>query len=337
MALLKDVLGPLYGPLHGLAWEAFPFFSLDNRNTVFVVSTILLATWLYFRRRSGNPASLRAWWRFIAPRDVFLHPSAIADYKVYFVNALLLSPFMLGAFIGVLVALLSVSHWTTKLMAAAHVRPDGDVPGLLAQVAFTFIMVVTIDASKWLAHYLQHRVALLWEFHKVHHSAVVLTPVSNYRVHPVDFLVEQSIVAVLGGIASGIFAAHYSGGMTGLTIMNISAILFVYHLQSNLRHSHIPLHFPRWVSVVLSSPAMHQVHHSAEERHVDKNFALIFSVWDQLAGTNYIPSRNEQFRLGLTGNEDREFGSLRAIYLRPFKQVFSTFRTKRALDPARVK
>jgi len=29
-------------------------------------------------------------------------------------------------------------------------------------------------------------VPFLWEFHKVHHSANVLTPITAFRVHPVD-------------------------------------------------------------------------------------------------------------------------------------------------------
>ena len=35
-------------------------------------------------------------------------------------------------------------------------------------------------AATW-AHYLQHRVPILWELHKVHHSAEVMTPITSGR------------------------------------------------------------------------------------------------------------------------------------------------------------
>ncbi len=62
---------------------------------------------------------------------------------------------------------------------------------------------------------------------------------------------------------------------------------------------------------------MHHVHHSCESRHYDKNFAVVFSLWDHLAGTNYIPARGEQFQLGI-GPEGEEFSSVWRAYFYPF-------------------
>ena len=104
---LHDSLGPLYGPVHSFVWEVVPFFSPSGLNWVFVLSTIAIATALYYRRRApGTPATLRAWWQFLAPRQVFLHPSALADYKFYLANAAVLTQLKLGVFVGTIVGLL---------------------------------------------------------------------------------------------------------------------------------------------------------------------------------------------------------------------------------------
>jgi hypothetical protein len=38
---------------------------------------------------------------------------------------------------------------------------------------------------------------------------------------------------------------------------------------------------------LLVTPQSHRVHHSTELRHRDRNFGVLFSVWDQLFGTQY--------------------------------------------------
>jgi sterol desaturase/sphingolipid hydroxylase (fatty acid hydroxylase superfamily) len=85
-----------------------------------------------------------------------------------------------------------------------------------------------------------------------------------------------------------------------LTLLGVNVFTLAWNLAfSHLRHSHVALSFPRWLSHVLVSPHMHQVHHSVEERHHDRNFATVFALWDWAFGTLYIPRRDERFRFGL--------------------------------------
>ena len=53
-------------------------------------------------------------------------------------------------------------------------------------VIFTITLFVASDFTRYWLHRFMHTVPLLWKFHKVHHSAKVLTPVTFYRVHPVE-------------------------------------------------------------------------------------------------------------------------------------------------------
>ena len=316
--LARDWLGPFYEPLVYLAYALFPFFGPHILNGVFLLSAIALALWLYLRSEGTHPKSASSFLRYLLPRNLFLHKSALVDYKFYLVNSVLLSYINLSARVAGLVGLLQVADLVKEgLSGLLGVRPSA-APGLIAQVAYTLALVLAVDFAKFFAHFLQHRVPLLWEFHKVHHSAQVLTPLTNYRLHPVDVVLEQILAGVLAGAVIGVFGSFFSSGVVELTIMNMGAIYFVYFLAANLRHSHIPLTFGWRVSHVLSSPYMHQIHHSSEPRHWDRNYGLIFSFWDYFFRCIYVPRSKEEFRLGLSGNEDHRFESVGALYVAPF-------------------
>jgi hypothetical protein len=59
---------------------------------------------------------------------------------------------------------------------------------------------------------------------------------------------------------------------------------------------------------------------------------VIFSVWDQLAGTNYIPRVGEQYQLGI-GAESAKFRSVCSLYFYPFVTAARRLRG-RAVFPA---
>jgi sterol desaturase/sphingolipid hydroxylase (fatty acid hydroxylase superfamily) len=324
-SVLVEWLGPLYEPVYYAAQALFPFFSDNILNGVFVVSALVLALWFYlYATDRREPATARRFLRFLAPREVFLHRSALVDYRFYIVNTLFLSYVRLSVRVAGFVGLFQVAEFVQE--GLGYVLGDGRpaaAPGLGAQIAFSIAMVLAVDFAKFFAHFLQHKVPLLWEFHKVHHSAEVLTPITNFRLHPMDVVLEQFLAAALIGLVAGAFGYWYPGQeIVELTILNFGAIVFVYFLAANLRHSHIPLHFGWRVSHVLSSPYMHQIHHSSEVRHWDRNYALIFSFWDALFGSLYVPRGREEFRLGLPGGENERFRSVTALYFAPFVGVF---------------
>jgi sterol desaturase/sphingolipid hydroxylase (fatty acid hydroxylase superfamily) len=80
----------------------------------------------------------------------------------------------------------------------------------------------------------------LREFHKVHHTATVLTPLTNFRVHPVYMCIFLNILAVFTGFAGGI--GEYLLGATthqyGLSENNIILVFFIY-VYVHLQHSQV--------------------------------------------------------------------------------------------------
>ena len=114
-------------------------------------------------------------------------------------------------------------------------------------------------------------------------------------------------------------------------IFGINAGLLIFYVAGyNLRHSHIWLSYSPALSHLLISPAQHQIHHSLNPKHYDKNFGFIFAFWDWSAKTLYVPREREELSFGLSGGEHREFDGLIALYLRPVLRLLTWHRRRAA-------
>ena len=65
------------------------------------------------------------------------------------------------------------------------------------------------------------------------------------------------------------------------------------------------------------SPAQHQIHHSNEARHHDKNFGSALALWDLIGGTLYIPKRREVLSFGLSKTELNHANNLLSAWFHP--------------------
>jgi sterol desaturase/sphingolipid hydroxylase (fatty acid hydroxylase superfamily) len=279
-----------------------------NRWFVFYVATSLLLAYVIYRVQARRDPELleEGFFGFAFPKDVFGHASAKVDYWFYLVNRLL--------FAGVFAALALSSHFAfagvIKLVGLISSGPPLAGSAVLGPVVTTIVYVLAFDFGLWLAHYLFHRIPVLWEFHKVHHSAEVLTPFTAGRVHPVDDFVSYVFAGVFGGTAAALCTSVF-----GREAMMMS-VLFGFHL----RHSHVWLPYTGWLGRILISPAHHQVHHSSAERHWDRNMGFIFAIWDWMFGTLHVPeSRREDFAYGI-GGEEAEYNSVWRLYALPFRK-----------------
>jgi sterol desaturase/sphingolipid hydroxylase (fatty acid hydroxylase superfamily) len=304
--------------------EPARYFYDHNERVYFgyLASSFVLGVGVYFYLKRKQPGAMpESVIHYLFPKQIYLHKSAIADYQFFVVDrilyvilfpvlALLISPF---------------ADWITATMTdkfgpPAHPLQAGR--GWML-VAVTLLQVAWIDFMLYYIHYLVHKVPALWEFHKVHHSAEVMTPITAYRMHPVEVVFNMNVTALFTGLLLGVFAWLTAGGHPGFTIFGINAIQFAFYVVGfNLRHSHVPLGYGSVISQVLVSPWMHQVHHSRETRHLDMNMGFIFSFWDRMFGTLYVPKRDEaDYALGLTTGEHVHFHGVLAMYFRPFANL----------------
>ena len=315
MDFRTNLLGGILSPVFDLAWS-----SSSKVYWLYLCSALVIAALVYLR--TTDRPSLRGAFAFLVPRSVVTHGSALADYKIWLVNGFLLIAVFFPYFS--LSTVTAANATKSALCAVTGTAGLGWQVGWGTTAAFTICDLLAIDAALFLAHYLQHKVPLLWEFHKTHHSAVVLTPVTVLRMHPVDQLLNFTLAAALPGFVAGIFSYLYAQPVPVFTVSGLNIGLFLFYLAGvPLRHSHIWLMYPRWIARHISSPAMHLIHHSSEPRHADKNLAQMFNFWDKLAGTFYMPKEQEVFELGLSGSEGARFRTLGDLYLQPFRNVWT--------------
>jgi sterol desaturase/sphingolipid hydroxylase (fatty acid hydroxylase superfamily) len=129
------------------------------------------------------------------------------------------------------------------------------------------------DLVAWSDHLLRHKIPFFWQFHAVHHSQEEMSPLTDYRVHPVDFLVVTQIrIIPLALLANSL-------NLVSTYVFASWLLPKIYH--ANLRTKFGPLRY------VFVTPQSHRVHHSREHAHADTNFGVIFSIWDRLFGTQF--------------------------------------------------
>lgn len=283
----------------------------------FLLSSVIIAAlawrWTVYSRSNSEHRSWKQFFRDYFGAHIWWHRSARADYVLYLANALLL-PLVFGF---VLMSEKQVAGWLEAAMGGA--TSPSDAASIPVRLLFTVLFFVAYDFGRFVAHSLLHDVPLLWEFHKVHHSAQVLTPMTTFRAHPIDLLVMAWIPALTTGVVVWTFNRFAGTAVNFFSFLGVHALMWGFNLVGNLRHSPVWLSYGPAVGRWLISPAHHQLHHSYEQRHYGCNRGFELAIWDRLWGTLYVPPiRPETFRMGLGDDTDGRYHTLARMYFWPF-------------------
>jgi len=266
---------------------------------------------------TGEGSSGQQRFRDLFRADIWWHRSSRADYLYYFGNALVL-PLVFGALLFSDAQIVTLINNAIGNSSPATGQ-GAQTAGVWVRVLFTIAFFVAFDFGRFVAHCLLHDIPVLWEFHKVHHSAEVLTPATTYRVHPVDLLVMGWVPAVTTGIVAWCFNAFTGLSVTVYSYLGLHVVFWAFNIIDNLKHSPVWMSFgPIWGKWLIS-PAHHQLHHSYEPRHLGCNRGSYLAIWDSLYGTLYVPGAQiEAFRMGLGDGTDGRWHGLWRMYLWPF-------------------
>jgi sterol desaturase/sphingolipid hydroxylase (fatty acid hydroxylase superfamily) len=271
------------------------FFSLGSHFSVtsLFAALVFAALFLVIKRvERGRPIKLRTLIRALFPRRILCSRSNLADLGFMVFNV-----FVFGVIFGWAVLQYQfIANGLAHGLALALGQPaPSALPQWTQRIVLTVMLFLSYELGYWLNHWLAHRVPLLWEFHKVHHTATVLTPLTNFRVHPVYTWVFANILSFTAAVATGL-GAYLFGDTTyqyALTDTNIILVFFI-HTYVHLQHTELWIAFTGWLGRVLVSPAHHQVHHSTNPKHFNKNFGSCLALWDWMFGTLYVPQQQSE-------------------------------------------
>lgn len=151
------------------------------------------------------------------------------------------------------------------------------------------LLFVLRDFIQWNVHRLLHRLPLLWEFHKVHHSIEEMGFAGHLRYHWMETIVYRTIEYIP--------LAMIGFGIDDFFLVHIFALAIGHINHANI---YLPLGPFKYI---FNSPQMHLWHHAEElpEGTYGVNYGISLSLWDYLFGKAYMPSENSNLKLGFKG------------------------------------
>lgn len=300
--ILKAVAG------HGLG----DFKVLVVSLLAFVAFGVIFALFTRVRHADAPKAGLV---QRIFPPEHFKSQHTRVDFFVFVLNKILWVPAIVAV-----TSFLVVQATASTLLEALFGEPARQHAHSWLTFAPQFLVAyLGAEFAFYWVHRVLHTNKVLWGFHRGHHSGEVLTFLTGERNHPLEMLLQITVASLFGGSAMALLLYGMGMAMHPALPMALFITAILVEFMDKLHHSHFRLSFGPLNYAFISS-AMHQIHHSAETRHRDKNFGGTSSLFDWMFGTLYIPEQSDEFRLGLNDTEIGEANphkNVRDFYVEP--------------------
>lgn len=183
-----------------------------------------------------------------------------------------------------------------------------------------FVAILLLDGWLYVWHRLNHRLPLLWRFHRMHHSDGAMDVTTATRFHIGEHLgagiLRLGLIPLFGVMAVELL----------LYETLVVAVTMFHHANISLGRFDRPL---RWIVV---TPKMHQIHHSRLRHETDSNYSVLFSLWDRLACTYRMRRSGEVVRPGLDDFDDDRWQSVTGMLKTPFVDTSSALPARRASE-----
>ncbi len=146
--------------------------------------------------------------------------------------------------------------------------------------------VVLLDFATYLWHIATHRVPLLWRLHAVHHSDKDMDWTTALRFHAADMALSVPLRM------AQVRLLH-------ITPRALSLYNAWFFANVAFHHANLKLPFDQQLSLVFTTPGMHDIHHRATPAATDSNYSSGLSLWDRLFGT--FSYNRPSAPIGITG------------------------------------
>tara|TARA_B100000214_G_scaffold242264_1_gene177518 strand:- start:254 stop:1207 length:954 start_codon:yes stop_codon:yes gene_type:complete len=294
------------------------FIDPDKRiNILYLLSSLILAFYVFKTSKIRG-----SFWRYIFNKRVWLGRSAVVDYIFFFFNGLLkvllLGPYIIFGFY--------IAFYINEYLLQIFGYPEFSLSITKTLVLYTITLTIVNDFFSYFIHYLMHKIPFLWEFHKTHHSATTLNPLTQYRIHPIELIINNVRNILVFGFITGVFdyLSHHQIDKIMFLGVNVFTFLFFF-FGANLRHSHVKLKYPKVIEYIFISPFQHQIHHSTKKIHFNKNMGSKFAIWDYLFGTLVLSESTSRLNFGIP-KEDLKYDSAIENFSNPFIKIFNKFK-----------
>jgi sterol desaturase/sphingolipid hydroxylase (fatty acid hydroxylase superfamily) len=185
------------------------------------------------------------------------------------------------------------------------------------------LAVLLLDLAIYLQHIMFHAVPVLWRLHMVHHADLDFDVTTGLRFHTIEILlslgIKLAVVMLLGAPA-------------------LAVLIFEVALNATAMFNHANLRLPAWLDrglrLIVVTPDMHRVHHSAVPVETNSNFGFNFPWWDFLFGT-YRPqpeAGHDGMTIGLAQFREEFVDRLHWMLMLPFLGTPGDYPVNRTRD-----
>ena len=180
------------------------------------------------------------------------------------------------------------------LTAAAAAYGEHEGIGLFFQLGLgeagrAAATVFALDLWNYWWHRANHRIPLLWRFHRMHHSDPQMDVTTATRFHLGE-------VAIATGLRALLIVA-LGASLAGIVLFDLLVLL-----STQFHHANISLgRWDRVLRTLIVTPDMHKIHHSDRREETDSNYTSLLSAWDRLFQTFRKSEAVEEIRFGVRG------------------------------------
>lgn len=291
------------------------YFTSPGKRTYFLYLFTSIVLAFYVFKRQHNKTGFIS---YLLPKKMWFGNSAFVDYYLIFINSFVkiicIAPFLIYG--------LYISFYTNEFLLHQFGYPKIDLNNTQILLLYTFTLTLLNDFFSYLVHLAMHKIKFFWEFHKIHHSATYLTPFTQYRIHPIELLINNARGIFIFGLTTGVFDFLSENTIHKVLFLGANVFSFMFlAFGSNLRHSHIKLTYFNWLEYIFISPFQHQIHHSNKTSCFDKNLGAKLAIWDWLFGTLLRSKQVDDFDFGL-GEEDEHYDTVIKNLYKPFVNIY---------------
>jgi sterol desaturase/sphingolipid hydroxylase (fatty acid hydroxylase superfamily) len=241
----------------------------------------------------------------ISPLHLFAYKKwSHAGVNLFFTATTIIVNFALAA------SLLWTANFTFKNnWGILHLLPEMNI-GLYAILGLLLLDLI----GAYFAHWVQHRIPVLWRFHLIHHTDTHVDTTTANRHHPGESLI-RFVCTILAVLIAG----------TPMWLVFLYQSLSVVFSQFNHANIQLPKKLDTFISYFFVSPAMHKVHHHYVLPYTDTNYGNIFSIWDRLFGT-FERLSNAEIKYGVDTHQGIEqHSTIKKMLKIPFEKKATNF------------
>jgi sterol desaturase/sphingolipid hydroxylase (fatty acid hydroxylase superfamily) len=207
-------------------------------------------------------------------------------------------------------ALAATLLWTAYFMFEKNTGVLNILPEMPI-ILYTILGLLLLDLiGAYFAHWVQHKIPVLWRFHLIHHTDTFVDTTTANRHHPGESLI-RFLCTILAVFIAG----------TPMWLVFLYQSLSVVFSQFNHANIQLPKKLDTFISYFIVSPDMHKVHHHYILPYTDTNYGYIFSIWDRIFGT-FSKLENSKIRYGVdTHLNEKQHSDVQTMLKIPFEKL----------------